>query len=90
MKTPINNPMQTAVSPREAARISGLSHATIARCFDKGLLKGYKIPGSRFRRIPIANLHRFLRAHGIPFEGRPVLDAEHVDAFMRMFRVEQP
>ena len=66
MKTNMANPMQTAVTPAEAARIAGLSHATIVRCFDRGMLKGYKIPGSRNRRIPIENLRRFMEAHGIP------------------------
>lgn len=67
-KVEIANPMQTAVTPSEAARISGLSKTTIARCFDRGLLAGFRIPGSKFRRIPIENLYRFLRESGIPHE----------------------
>ena len=60
------NPMQTAVTPAQAARICGLSHATIIRCFDRGLLKGFKIPGSKYRRIPLENLYKFMRESGMP------------------------
>jgi excisionase family DNA binding protein len=66
MKTEMANPMQTAVTPNQAAKITGLSHATIIRCFDNGLLKGYKVPGSTYRRIPIENLRQFMTEHGIP------------------------
>lgn len=62
----MTNPMQTALSPRQCARRCGLSHATIVHCFDKGLLKGYKLPGSKFRRILPEDLARFMQEHGIP------------------------
>jgi hypothetical protein len=65
-KTPAANPMQTAVTPAQAARICGLSHATIIRCFDRGILKGFKIPGSRYRRIPMESLQLFIREHNLP------------------------
>lgn len=52
----------------EAARISGLSLNTIIRSMEKGLLKGFRIPGSRHRRIPEAALREFLVQNRIPTE----------------------
>lgn len=49
----------------EAARICQLSQQTIIRCFDAGRLPGYRVPGSRFRRIPGAELIRFIEANAI-------------------------
>ena len=50
----------------EAAEICKVSQQTIIRNFDRGALKGYRVPGSRFRRIPRENLVRFMRANDIP------------------------
>lgn len=50
----------------EAAEICKVSQQTIIRNFDRGALKGYRVPGSRFRRIPRENLIRFMRANDIP------------------------
>ncbi len=50
----------------EAAEICNLSQQTIIRCFDNGILKGFRIPGSKFRRIPHDHLEQFMRDHGIP------------------------
>lgn len=50
----------------EAAKICKVSQQTIIRCFDNGTLKGFRVPGSRFRRIPRADLYSFMRANGIP------------------------
>ncbi len=36
----------------EAADICQVSQQTIIRCFDSGRLHGFRVPGSRFRRIP--------------------------------------
>ncbi len=36
----------------EAAEICKVSQQTIIRCFDSGRLTGFRVPGSRFRRIP--------------------------------------
>ncbi len=35
----------------EAAGICRLSQQTIIRCFDSGQLEGFRVPGSKFRRI---------------------------------------
>lgn len=53
----------------EAAEICNLSQQTIIRCFDNGQLKGFRVPGSRFRRIPHESLVEFMRANRIPLDG---------------------
>jgi excisionase family DNA binding protein len=50
----------------EAAKLCGLSHMTVIRRFDSGDIKGFRVPGSRFRRIPRENLVEFAERHGIP------------------------
>ncbi len=52
----------------EAADICKISQQTIIRCFDKGKLKGFRVPGSKFRRIPREELIRFMRENDIPTE----------------------
>ena len=50
----------------EAAKLCNVSQQTIIRCFDSGRLEGFRVPGSRFRRIPRAELIRFMKTNGIP------------------------
>lgn len=50
----------------EAADICKVSQQTIIRCFDAGRLKGFRVPGSRFRRIPREELIRFMKNNDIP------------------------
>jgi excisionase family DNA binding protein len=50
----------------EAAEVCKVSQQTIIRCFDSGRLKGFRVPGSRFRRIPREELVRFMRENNIP------------------------
>jgi len=50
----------------EAAKICKVSQQTIIRCFDNGSLKGFRVPGSRFRRIPRDQLYIFMKENGIP------------------------
>ena len=50
----------------QVARICKVAPRTVTKWFDSGRLKGYRIPGSRDRRIPKAELVRFMRAHSIP------------------------
>ena len=45
----------------EAAGICNLSQQTIIRCFDNGQLKGFRVPGSKFRRIPREMLVTFMK-----------------------------
>lgn len=60
--------MKAIFSTGEAAEICQVSQQTIIRCFDSGKLKGFKVPGSRFRRIPRAALMTFMKEHGIPMD----------------------
>ncbi|MGL4422421.1 MAG: response regulator [Gemmataceae bacterium] len=58
--------MKTVFTTGEAAKICKVSQQTIIRCFDNGQLKGFRVPGSRFRRIPREALYRFMKENGIP------------------------
>ena len=58
--------MKTVFTTGEAAKICNVSQQTIIRCFDSGQLKGFRVPGSRFRRIPRDVLYRFMKDNGIP------------------------
>jgi len=58
--------MKTVFTTGEAAKICKVSQQTIIRCFDSGQLKGFRVPGSRFRRIPRDHLFTFMRDNGIP------------------------
>jgi len=58
--------MKTVFTTGEAAKICKVSQQTIIRCFDSGQLKGFRVPGSRFRRIPREQLFAFMKDNGIP------------------------
>ena len=58
--------MKTVFTTGEAAKICKVSQQTIIRCFDSGQLKGFRVPGSRFRRIPREALYRFMKDNNIP------------------------
>jgi two-component system OmpR family response regulator len=58
--------MKDVYTTGEAAKICKVSQQTIIRCFDNGQLKGFRVPGSRFRRIPREHLFQFMRDNGIP------------------------
>lgn len=53
----------------EVAKICNVAPRTVSKWFDSGSLKGYRIPGSKDRRIPLSELMKFMRAHGIPLDG---------------------
>ncbi|MCR9115523.1 MAG: response regulator [bacterium] len=65
MDKPIST-SKTVFTTGEAAKICKVSQQTIIRCFDNGSLKGFRVPGSRFRRIPRDELFSFMRENGIP------------------------
>ena len=58
--------MKTVFTTGEAAKICKVSQQTIIRCFDNGQLKGFRVPGSRFRRIPREMLYKFMKDNQIP------------------------
>jgi excisionase family DNA binding protein len=85
--------MKTVFTTGEAAKICKVSQQTIIRCFDNGQLKGFRVPGSRFRRIPREALYKFMKDNGIPTDAlesgkRKVLlvddDVELVDLMNRV------
>ena len=53
----------------EVAKICNVAPRTVSKWFDSGQLKGYRIPGSKDRRIPVAELYRFMKEHQIPMDG---------------------
>ena len=52
----------------EVARICNVAPRTVSKWFDSGQLRGYRIPGSKDRRIPLQQLVRFMKAHGMPLD----------------------
>jgi len=60
--------MKDLLTTGEAAAICKVSQQTIIRCFDAGRLEGFRIPGSKFRRIPRQSLIKFMKENNIPLE----------------------
>jgi len=60
--------MKDLFSTGEAAEICRVSQQTIIRCFDSGRLEGFRVPGSRFRRIPRQSLIKFMKDNNIPLD----------------------
>ena len=60
--------MKDLFTTGEAAEICRISQQTIIRCFDAGRLEGFRVPGSRFRRIPRQNLVKFMKENKIPLD----------------------
>ena len=55
----------------DVAKICNVAPRTVSKWFDRGQLKGYRIPGSKDRRIPFGELIRFMRVHNMPTDGLP-------------------
>jgi excisionase family DNA binding protein len=53
----------------EVAKICNVAPRTVSKWFDSGTLHGYRIPGSKDRRIPLTQLIRFMKQHGMPLNG---------------------
>lgn len=60
--------MKEVFTTGEAADICQVSQQTIIRCFDAGRIRGFRVPGSRFRRIPRDSLISFMKENGIPLD----------------------
>ncbi len=56
----------------DVAKICNVAPRTVSKWFDKGQLKGYRIPGSKDRRIPVSELVRFMKVHNMPTTALPV------------------
>jgi len=64
------NPFEKEVlTTGEVAKICNVAARTVSKWFDSGQIEGYRIPGSKDRRIPVQALMNFMQEHGIPFDG---------------------
>ena len=57
---------RNVLSTGQVAKFCNVAPRSVNKWFDSGLLKGYILPASRDRRIPLIELERFMRAHKIP------------------------
>jgi excisionase family DNA binding protein len=55
-----------ALTTGEVARICNVAARTVSKWIDAGRLDGYRIPGSRDRRVHVTALEAFIAAHNIP------------------------
>lgn len=56
----------------DVSKICNVAPRTVSKWFDSGQLKGYRIPGSKDRRIPVSELARFMKVHNMPTARLPV------------------
>lgn len=68
------DPAKEVLTTGQVAKICRVAPRTVSKWFDSGQLRGYRIPGSKDRRIPLAQLVRFMKAYGIPLDGLEGLD----------------
>jgi len=52
----------------QVSKICNVAPRTVCRWFDSGKLRGYRIPGSKNRRILVSGLIRFMKEHNMPME----------------------
>jgi CheY-like chemotaxis protein len=55
----------------DVAKFCNVAPRTVSKWFDSGQLKGYKIPGSKDRRIPVNELIRFMKLNNMPLPALP-------------------
>ncbi|MFN4244405.1 MAG: response regulator [Tepidisphaerales bacterium] len=61
--------LKDVLTTGEVAKICNVAPRTVSKWFDSGALSGYRIPGSKDRRIPLNQLIRFMKQHGMPLNG---------------------
>ena len=61
--------LKETLTTGQVAEICHVAPRTVTKWFDSGRLKGYRIPGSRDRRIPLSELKRFAKEYNIPVAG---------------------
>ncbi len=82
--------MKSVYTTGEVAQICKISQQTVIRCFDSGRLKGFRVPGSKFRRIPRESLIAFMKNNNIPLDQldtgkKRVLVVDDDQAIVEMF-----
>ena len=60
---------KTVLTTGDVARICNVAPRTVSKWVDTGRLRGYRIPGGKDRRIPLDQLIRFMKSHGLPLNG---------------------
>ena len=65
VRRPPLHPPKRVLTTGEMARICRVTKRTVINWLDSGRLPGYRVPGSRHRRIPYENVLSFMREHGI-------------------------
>ena len=86
----VDNRTKSVFTTGEVAQICKVSQQTVIRCFDSGRLKGFRVPGSRFRRIPRDALISFMKTNSIPLDHletgkKRVLVVDDDEAIVEMF-----
>ncbi len=76
------DPRQTVFTTTQVAKICHVAPRTVAKWFDAGWLRGYRIAGSSDRRIPRENLILFLKHHGMPLGSLAEEGAQHPHAVL--------
>ncbi len=61
--------LKDVLTTGEVAKICSVAPRTVSKWFDSGSLRGYRIPGSKDRRIPLNQLIRFMKQHNMPLNG---------------------
>ena len=69
MSTSSTAKVKDVLTTGEVAKICSVAPRTVSKWFDSGALTGYRIPGSKDRRIPLNQLIRFMKQHGMPLNG---------------------
>lgn len=59
-------PKKDVLTTGQVAQICNVAPRTVTKWFDSGRLRGYRIPGSRDRRIPLNELIRFMKDNEMP------------------------
>lgn len=86
--------MKEVYTTGQVAAICNVTIRTVIKWFESGRLKGYKIPGSKDRRIPRANLVEFMKANGLPLKGlempgrRRILIADDDEAIVTLLSAQ--
>ena len=58
--------MRTVFTTGQVAKLAKVAPRTVSKWFDSGHLQGYRIPGSKDRRIPRDKLIKFFKENGMP------------------------